>query len=610
MEPVNALQILVVEDDHDFAALLRLLLGNKLAAEVTIAEDCASARNILSSSSFDLITLDYQLPGGNGLQLLEEITSQKDHPPVVMVTGKGDEGTAVNAFGAGAAGYVMKDTRLSVMLPAVIEKALAVKYATESLQGSELRYRRLFEASKDGILILDAETGRITDVNPFLFDLLGYTRDEVLGKCLWEIGTFKDMPLSRELFSELQLKEYIRYERLPLETKEGERIDVEFVSNVYSADRKKVIQCNIRDITVRKTVEEALEKITSIVDSSDDAIFSEGLDGTIESWNDGAERLYGYSADEAIGQNFSILMSPERADAVNKILEGIARGERFDHYDTVRRTKDGRLVDVSMAISPVKDAGGNIIGASSVARDITARKEAEEELQRANDELEVFAGTASHDLKGPHAAMRMANETLRELLNGPLTEEDRAVADQVIDLMHSSLLRADRLVDDLLRLAGAGQLPRKVERIDVHRVVETVLEERAPDIQERGIRVEVGDDLGEVVADYTHIYQLFANLIGNAIQHSDSQMPVIEVSHLGDDDRGSHRYLVRDNGSGIPADSLEKIFTPFFKGKAGGTGIGLAIVEKTIKVYGGSIKAYNDNGACFEFILRDFRGHS
>ena len=266
MEPVDALQILAVEDDHDLAGLLKMLLNNKLAADVTIAEDCASARNILSASNFDLITLDYQLPDGNGLQLLEEITSQKDHPPVVMVTGKGDEKTAVDAFLAGAAGYVMKDTRLSIMLPAVIEKALDLKYASELLRVSEVRYRRLFEAAKDGILILDAETGQITDVNPFITNLLGYTSEEVLGKHLWEVGPFKDIPLSKELFSELQLKECIRYERLPLETKGGLRIDVEFVSNVYSADHTKVIQCNIRDIRVRKTAEEESQRVNAALE--------------------------------------------------------------------------------------------------------------------------------------------------------------------------------------------------------------------------------------------------------------------------------------------------------------------------------------------------------
>ncbi len=133
------------------------------------------------------------------------------------------------------------------------------KLAEEALAISEIRYRRLFETAKDGILILDADTGQITDINPFLVEMLGYTTEELLEKRLWEIGSFKDIAASRAAFSELQQKEYLRYEDLPLETRDGQRIDVEFVSNVYTVDRKKMIQCNIRDITARKRAEKEIE---------------------------------------------------------------------------------------------------------------------------------------------------------------------------------------------------------------------------------------------------------------------------------------------------------------------------------------------------------------
>ena len=126
------------------------------------------------------------------------------------------------------------------------------------LQASEVRYRRLFETAKDGILLLDADTGRITDVNPFLEDLLGYSHTELIGKALWEIGPVKDIAASEEAMRQLQKKEYVRYENLPLETKAGQHIQVEFVSNVYRVDDERVIQCNVRDITARKTAEEGM----------------------------------------------------------------------------------------------------------------------------------------------------------------------------------------------------------------------------------------------------------------------------------------------------------------------------------------------------------------
>ena len=131
----------------------------------------------------------------------------------------------------------------------------------ESLRASEVRYRRLFETAKDGILLLDADTGRITDVNPFLQDMLGYSHAELIGKALWEIGPIKDIAASRDAMNQLQKKEYVRYENLPLETKAGQHIQVEFVSNVYLVDGWRVIQCNVRDITARKRAEESLQKV-------------------------------------------------------------------------------------------------------------------------------------------------------------------------------------------------------------------------------------------------------------------------------------------------------------------------------------------------------------
>jgi diguanylate cyclase (GGDEF)-like protein/PAS domain S-box-containing protein len=134
------------------------------------------------------------------------------------------------------------------------------KSSAKSLKDSEIRYRRLFEAAQDGILILDAETGAITDVNPFLIDLLGYSREEFLSKKLWEVGAFKDIKASKQAFKALQKNEYVRYKDLPLRTKDGQLIQVEFVSNVYPEGDKQVIQCNIRDITERKQAQDALIK--------------------------------------------------------------------------------------------------------------------------------------------------------------------------------------------------------------------------------------------------------------------------------------------------------------------------------------------------------------
>ena len=171
-----------------------------------------------------------------------------------------------------------------------------------TLQLSELRYRRVFEAAHDGILILNADTGAIEDANPFMTELLGYAHDQFVGRHLWEIGLFKDIEQSKAAFCELQEKGYIRYEDMPLQDKNGVHRQVEFVSNVYDVGDQKAIQCNIRDITERKLAEQQLAYFSAIVNASQDAIIGKTLEFIVTSWNAGAERLYGYTAEEAIGR--------------------------------------------------------------------------------------------------------------------------------------------------------------------------------------------------------------------------------------------------------------------------------------------------------------------
>ena len=237
--------------------------------------------------------------------------------------------------------------------------------------------------------------------------------------------------------------------------------------------------------------------------------------------------------------------------------------------------------------------------------DITERRSAEEKLKRVNAELEGYAHTVSHDLKGPLAVVALAAQTSTVLLNEPVTEETRGQLMEIAEMLVLSVVKSSDLIEDLLALAEAGQVPRDITDVDVAEVVSRTLEEKAGGLREKKINVKVGGDLGQVRANQTHIYQVFANLIGNAVNHCKSEAPVIEVSDLGEED-GGHHYLVRDNGEGIPPENLGKVFEPFFKGESGGAGIGLATVAKIVNVYDGSIRAYNDDGACFEFTLRDF----
>jgi PAS domain S-box-containing protein len=211
------------------------------------------------------------------------------------------------------------------------------KRVGEALQASETRYRRLFETAKDGILILDADTGKIADVNPFLIAMLGYSHEDFMGKALWEIGPFKDIGASRSAFADLQSKEYIRYEDLPLETKDGRRVDVEFVSNVYRVDHKRVIQCNIRDITERALAEQAVRQSNTELQARNEEL--DAFDHTV------AHDLKG---------PLSLVVG--FSEALENDYPGLSREEVRRHLHTIARSAwtMGRIIDELLLLAGVR----------------------------------------------------------------------------------------------------------------------------------------------------------------------------------------------------------------------------------------------------------------
>ena len=228
------------------------------------------------------------------------------------------------------------------------------------------------------------------------------------------------------------------------------------------------------------------------------------------------------------------------------------------------------------------------------------------DLKRANEELDAYAHVVSHDLRSPLASASLANSLLKDsALNAP-EEELREEVVENTDMIARNLETAHRMVSGLLKVAEAGQKPHSVEDVSISEVVDELLVERKASIGARGTRLEIDKDLGTIKADRTQIYQVFSNLIGNCMKHNENPEPVIRVKYLGVEE-GLHVYKVCDNGSGFPEDDIDKIFRPFFKGaRTSDTGIGLSIVEKVIRAYGGWIKACNDDGACFDFAIPDW----
>lgn len=254
----------------------------------------------------------------------------------------------------------------------------------KKLTDSEKKYRRLFEATQDGILILEFETGKIVDVNPFLIKLLGYPHKALTGKTLWEIGLFKDIIANNDNFIELQQKEYIRYDNLPLVTANGNKINVEFVSNVYLVDNHKVIQCNIRDITERKIAEQKLHFLTSrqtaILESVPDIIM-EVDSNKIYTWANKAG--YDFFGDDVIGKSADYYFEGDQ-DIYAQVQPLFNGYENIIYVESWQRRKDGKICLLAWWCRVLKDSNGNVTGALSTARDITEQYKAEKEIRHLN----------------------------------------------------------------------------------------------------------------------------------------------------------------------------------------------------------------------------------
>ena len=250
-----------------------------------------------------------------------------------------------------------------------------LKRSEEALLVSELKYRRLFEAAKDGILILDYETGTVVDVNPFLIQLLGLKQEEILGKKIWELGFFKDVAANQANFLELQQKEFIRYENLALESADGQRRNVEFVSNVYLVNSHKVIQCNIRDITERKRSE---EKIKTILRTAMDGFYMVDMEGRILEANDSYCSMIGYSREELLKMSVKDVEAVETEEVIKKRIQRIIENGS-DRFETMHRRKDGSVLTIEASVKYLKEEPGSLV---VFMRDITERKRMEEALTK------------------------------------------------------------------------------------------------------------------------------------------------------------------------------------------------------------------------------------
>ena len=478
------------------------------------------------------------------------------------------------------------------------------------LQASEERFHRAFETANDGMLLVEKTAGKIVNSNLAAEDLLGYSKRSLKTKNLWEIGLLKDAGHFKQTASELEAHGLVAMLDISIPTRRGG----DFPADVYLMDRAAVIQCNIREMTGRRQAEEEIKQLAAIVDSSDDAIISKTLDGIIVSWNKGAEKIYGYTAAEAIGQPVSILAPTGQSDEFAQILQKIKQGKNVTHFETVRRVKNGQMISVSLTVSPVKDVSGKIVGASTIARDISDRKLAEVkfqnalvDLKRSNVELEQFAYVASHDLQEPLRMVSSYVQLLERRYRGKLDKD----ADEFIGFAVDGANRMQHLINDLLTFSRVGTRGKPFASISCDTALDQALENLQAAIQENKAII-TRDPLPGVLADEGQMVQLFQNLVGNAIKFHEKKTPRVHISVK--ENPKEWVFGVRDNGIGIDPQYTERIFIIFQRLNSremyAGTGIGLAMCKKIVERHGGRIwvESKPGQGATFFFTLPKIGG--
>jgi PAS domain S-box-containing protein/excisionase family DNA binding protein len=374
------------------------------------------------------------------------------------------------------------------------------------------------------------------------------------------------------------------------------------------------------EIDARPRREAAALRLAAIVESSDDAIIGKTLDGIIVDWNPGAERIYGYSADEVVGRSISRLIPDNRPDELPAIMERLRRGEHIDHFETERVGKDGRRLNVSVTISPIRDASDRIIGASTVARDITARKQAErerEELlareQAAREEAETalrlrdeFLSVASHELRTPLTTLSAhAQLALRRLDRDGTLEPERTV--QALRTIRGQAEKLSVLLRQLLDVSRleAGKLALERQPTDLAALVEQVVSDARARSDGHAITLAAPASL-EAVVDPLRLEQVLTNLLDNAIKYSpDGGSIEVSVARAAKD---ALEIAVRDHGLGIPPENREQIFERFFQahgnGHRSGLGLGLYVSRQITELHGGEIRAEFPPDGGTRFVVR------
>ena len=464
-------------------------------------------------------------------------------------------------------------------------------------------FAALVKSSSDAIMSKNLD-GVIMSWNKGAERLFGYTAAEMIGRpvdILFPPDRFDDEEAG--ILARIRRGERVEPYETTRRHKNGDLVEISLtVSPIIDAAGRVIGASKVaRDIGGRRDAELAALRLAAIVEGTDDAIISKNLRGIVMSWNPAAERIFGYTAEEMIGQPITRVIPRDRLDEEQQILVRLQRGERVEQFQTVRQRKDGRMIHVSLTISPIRDHDGVIVGASKIARDITELKNAQDRLQSYAEELELrvsertarlqesvaeleaFSYSLSHDMRAPLRAIQSLTEIVVEDY-GERIPEGTAHLKKVID----AASRLDRLIHDVLSFTRLSRAEIHLGPVDVELLVRGLLHER-PDLGGEHATVQIESPLAEVLGHEASLTQCLGNLLDNAVKFvATGVRPVVRLHTETEGDRV--RICVSDNGIGIDAAGQQRLFGMFQRLAPDyrGTGVGLAIVRRAAQRMNGT----------------------